>query len=114
MSFLHCISSFEGTYTFVRYRQPPDVLLILVVFIIYSFYISRYNCSQIFRTSISNDLTQMVDFPTPIPDCDSHSPALLDFFLSSDASICSTMAFPPLGNSGHVVVSVSIDFPTNS
>ena len=45
---------------------------------------------------------------------DSHSPALLDLFLSSDASICSTMAFHPLGNSDHVVVSVSIDFPTNS
>ena len=28
--------------------------------------------------SISNDLTQMVNFPTRIPDCDSHSPALLD------------------------------------
>ena len=41
---------------------------------------------------------------------DSHSPALLDLFISSDASICSTMAFPPLGNSDHVV-SVSIDFP---
>ena len=25
---------------------------------------------------ISNDLTQMVNFPTRIPDCDSHSPAL--------------------------------------
>ena len=48
----------------------------------------------------------MVNFPTWIPDCDSHSPALLDFFLSFDASICS--------NSDHVVVSVSIDFPTNS
>ena len=45
---------------------------------------------------------------------DSHSPALLDFFLSSDASICSTMAFPPLGNFDHVVVSVSIDFPSYS
>ena len=56
----------------------------------------------------------MVNFPTRIPDCDSHSPALLDLFISSDASICSTMAFPPLGNSDHVVVSVSIDFPTNS
>ena len=42
---------------------------------------------------------------------DSHSPALLDLFLTSDASICSTMAFPPLGNSDHAVVSVSIDFP---
>ena len=41
------------------------------------------------------------------------SPALLDLFISSDTSICSTMAFPPLGNSD-VVVSVSIDFPTNS
>ena len=39
---------------------------------------------------------------------------LLDLFLFSDAGICSTMAFPPLGNSYHVVVSVSIDFPSNS
>ena len=31
--------------------------------------------------SISNDLTQMVNFPTGIPDYDSHSPALLDFYL---------------------------------
>ena len=66
-----------------------------------------------YNFSISNDLPQMVNFPTQIPDCDSHSPALLDFFLSSDASICSTMTFPPLGNSDYVVVSVSIDFPIN-
>ena len=56
----------------------------------------------------------MVNFPARIPDYDSHSPALLDFFLSSDTSICSTMAFPPLGNSDHLVVSVSIDFPSYS
>ena len=55
----------------------------------------------------------MVNFPTWISDCDSLSPVLLDLFLFSDASICSTMAFPPLGNSDHVVFSVSIDFPTN-
>ena len=67
-----------------------------------------------YNFSISNDLTQIVNFPTRIPDCDSHSPALLDLFLSSDASICSAMAFPPLGNSDHVVVSVFIDFPVNS
>ena len=41
-------------------------------------------------------------------------PALLDLFISSNTSICSTMAFSPLGHSDHVVVSVSIDFPTNS
>ena len=64
--------------------------------------------------SISNDLSQMANFPTRIPECDSHSPALLDFFLSSDASICSTTAFPPLGNSDRIVVSVSTDFPSNS
>ena len=56
----------------------------------------------------------MVYFPTRIPDCNSLSPTLLDFFLSSDASIHSTMAFPPLGNSDHVTVSVPIDFPSNS
>ena len=66
------------------------------------------------NSSVSNDLTQTVNFPTRIFDCDSHSPTLLDLFISSDANICSTMAFPPLGNSDHVVVSVSIDFPTNS
>ena len=67
-----------------------------------------------YNFSISKDLTQIGNFPTRIPDCDSHSPALLDFFLFSDASICSRMAFPPLGNSDHVVVSVSMDFLVNS
>ena len=71
-------------------------------------------CELCYNFSISNDLTQIVNFPTRIPDCDSHSPALLDLFLSSDASIYSTMAFAPLGNSDHVVVSVSMDFPINS
>ena len=56
----------------------------------------------------------MVNFPTRIPDCHSQSLALLDLFISSDTSICSTMAFPPLGNSNHAVVSDSIDFPLNS
>ena len=55
----------------------------------------------------------MVNFPTQIPDSDSHSSALLDLFISSEASISSKMAFPPMGNSDHVVVSVSIDFPSN-
>ena len=63
---------------------------------------------------ISNDLTQMVSFPTRIPGCDSHSPALLDLFISSGASICSTMAFPLLGNFDHVVVLVSTNFPSDS
>ena len=60
---------------------------------------------------LSSNLIQMVNFPTHIPDCASHSPALLNIFLFSDASICSTMAFPSFGNSDHVVVVVSIGFP---
>ena len=56
----------------------------------------------------------MVNLPTWIPECDSHSPTLLDLFILSDTSICSTLAFPPLGNADHVAVSVSIDFLSNS
>ena len=52
----------------------------------------------------------MVNFPTPIPDCESHSPAFL--FLSSNTSICTTAAFPSLGNSDHVADSFSTDFPS--
>ena len=59
--------------------------------------------------SILNDLTQMVKFPTRIPDCGSHSPALLDFFLSFYASLCSTIDFPPLENYHHAPVSFSND-----
>ena len=57
-----------------------------------------------YNFSITNDLTQMVNSPTRIPDSDSHSPALLDLFLFSDASIYSAMAFLSLANSDHVVV----------
>ena len=38
----------------------------------------------------------------------------MDLSISSDTGIYSTMAFPPLGNSDHVVVPASIDFPSNS
>ena len=66
-----------------------------------------------YNFSISNNLTQMVNFPTWMPDCDSHSPAPLDLLPSFDASICSTMAFAPIGNSDHVI-SVPINFLSNS
>ena len=59
-------------------------------------------------------LLRWLTFHTQIPGCDSHIPALLDLFISSDASICSTMTFPPFGNSNYVVVSVFIDFLINS
>ena len=34
-----------------------------------------------YNFSISNDLTQIVNFPNRIPDCDSQTPALLDLFI---------------------------------
>ena len=46
-----------------------------------------------YNFSISNDLTHMVNFPTRISDCDSHSSSLLELLPSSDASICSTMFY---------------------
>ena len=93
--------SLEALTSIIRTGLPILVDLIDLVNSCYNF-------------SISNNLTQMVNFPTPIRDCDSHGPALLDLFISSDSSICSTMAFPPLGNSDHVVFSVSTDFPVHS
>ena len=57
-----------------------------------------------YNFSIPNDLTQIVNFPTQITDCDSHSPALLDFFLFSDTSILCN-GFPSIGK---------FDFPSNS
>ena len=67
-----------------------------------------------YNFSISSNLAQIVNFPTQIPDCDFHSPALLNSIFTSDASICSTMAFPPLGNSDHGIASVPIDFASYS
>ena len=58
---------------------------------------------------ISNDLTQMVNFHTPIHDSDPHNPALLDFFL-----LTLVFVLPSLGNSDNVAVSVSIYFPSDS
>ena len=62
--------------------------------------------------TISNNLTQIVNCPTRIPTCDSYCPALLDMFISSDSSICSTVAFLSLGKSDHVFVSAFVFFPS--
>ena len=59
-----------------------------------------------YNVCISNDLTQIVNLPNQIPDCDSHHPALLGFFFLL------TLVFFPLENSDHV--STSINIPSNS
>ena len=74
--------------------------------------IDLVNSAIIFLSQVT--LIFLSNFPAWIPHCDSLNPALLDLFFSSDASICSTLAFSPLENYDYVIVSVSIDFPSNS
>ena len=62
---------------------------------------------------VADYLTQMVKFPSQITDGDSHSSAVLNLFISSDANTSSTMAYPSLRNFD-VPVLVSIDFPSKS
>ena len=56
----------------------------------------------------------MVNFPTWISYYDSQSLSLLNLVISSEASICSSMASPPFGNSDHIVILVLIIFSSNS
>ena len=44
-----------------------------------------------YNFSISNKLTQTVNFPVGKTDCDSHSLSLLDFFPSTGTSLCHVM-----------------------
>ena len=67
------------TLSTIRTRLPILVELIHLV-----------NSVRIF---VSNDLSEMVNFPTWISDCDFYSPALLHLSLSSDASICPIFTF---------------------
>ena len=40
----------------------------------------QINLVNSYNFSIAHDVTQIVNLPTRIPHCDSHSPALLDLF----------------------------------
>ena len=60
-----------------------------------------------YNFSISNDLTQMVNFPTQILDCDYHSPALLDLFLSS----VTVFVLQWLSNRWEILVMLLSQFP---
>ena len=56
----------------------------------------------------------MVKFSSQNFGCDAQSPALLDLCSSFDPRTCFKVAFPLLRDSDHVVISVSIGFPSNS
>ena len=66
------------------------------------------------KFTMSQYLTQIVDFPTRIPYCDDHQPYLLDLFLSSNPDSCTVASHTPLGKSDHIVVSVDVKFVVKS
>ena len=53
---------------------------------------------------MAQDFTQIVDFPTRIPDCDDHQPYLLDLFLCSNPDCCTVASHSPLGKFDHLIV----------
>ena len=63
---------------------------------------------------MAQDLTQILDFPTRIPDHDDHQPYLIDLFLCSNPDSCTVAFHPPLGKSDHMVVSVDVKFVVKS
>ena len=67
-----------------------------------------------YNFSVSNDLTEMANFPTQIPDCDSCNAALLDLVFLLILAFAPQWLSLDLGNSDHAGVTVSIDFLSNS
>ena len=63
---------------------------------------------QVHNFSISQSLTQVINFPTRFPDHGNSNPHLLDLFLTSNPSICNPSCISPLGNSDHAVVLIKI------
>ncbi|KAL7643214.1 UNVERIFIED_CONTAM: hypothetical protein RMT77_006505 [Armadillidium vulgare] len=60
-----------------------------------------------FHFAIQNDLEQLVQLPTRIPDRLGDEPNILDLFLTSNPSPYTVKLFPPLGSSDHLLISVS-------
>ena len=67
-----------------------------------------------YNFSLSQSLTQLVDFPTRFPDRDDQTPSLLDLFLSSNPNVCNASVLSPLGNSDHAVVNVDISLSSKA
>ena len=62
---------------------------------------------QAYNFAILNDLEQLVQHPTRIPDRLGDRPNILDLFLTSNPSAYSIKLFSPLGSSDHNLISVS-------
>ena len=66
------------------------------------------------ESAMAQDLTQIVDFPTRIPDRDDHQPYLLDIFLCSNPDSCTVASHHTLGKSDHMIVGVDVKFVVKS
>ncbi len=60
-----------------------------------------------YNFALLNDLEQLVQHPTYIPDCLGDRTNILDLFLTSNPSKYSVKLFPPLGSPNHNLISVS-------
>ena len=65
-----------------------------------------------YEFALLHDLTQLIDYPTRIPDAENHFSSLLDLFLTSCPNECKpSPPHPPFGTSDHIVLSVTVNFP---
>ena len=71
-------------------ENPSDNLLVFGDFNVHHIKLLKHSCGTdqlgeySFHFSITHSFTQTVDFPTCIPDSDTHRPVLLDLFPTSD------------------------------
>ena len=63
-----------------------------------------------FRFSISNELEQIIQHPTRVPDRHDHAANPLDLFFTSNPQNYTYTVASPLGSSGHCTVSVTSTF----
>ena len=66
--------------------------------------------TSVYNFSITQGLTQIVSSPTHIPDRVADGRYLLDLFLCSNPDDCSAKVLPPIDNSDHSVVSISVSY----
>lgn len=61
--------------------------------------------------AIINNLSQLVDFPTRVPDRDGDRAHTLDLVLTTNPTLFSNVSsLPPLGSSDHCMISCSLEF----
>ena len=65
--------------------------------------------THVYNFSLTQSLTQIIDFPTRYPDNSQHSPSLLDLCLVSNPSLFSVSCHSPLGYSDHALISINLE-----